>query len=175
MSTRLKHALHKRLPGFLGGGLWLLSTTIQAQSSVQPITVRADSAEWKAGGAMVYNGNVSMKSGLLELQGGRVEIRRSGPESYMAWVQGAPAQMSQAATGDTPAVRASAERMFMDSNAGVVELEMRAQLVRGGETLSGETIRYDFLGRRIRAGGGSQGPVRIDIPTDSLRPLKERP
>ena len=156
--------------------LALLPGLALAQTSApQPITVHANSAEWQAGGAMIYTGNVAVKSGTLELQGRRVEIRRSGPEQYMAWVQGEPAQLNQAAIGDAAAVSASAHRMFMDSSAGMVELESRAQLVRGGETLSGETIRYDFLGRRIRADGGSQGPVRIDIQTDSLRPLQERP
>lgn len=156
--------------------LVLLPALALAQTNApQPITVRANSAEWQAGGAMIYSGNVVMKSGTLELQGRRVEIRRSGPEQYMAWIQGDPAELTQAGDEKTAAVAARAGRMFMDSGAGVIELETRAQLERGNETLSGETIRYDFIGRRIRAGGGAQGPVRIDIQTDSLRPLKPTP
>lgn len=134
-----------------------------------PITVTAEHADWNADGLMIYEGAVVMRSATLELRGQRVEVRRTAPDQYQARIEGTPAELTQTAEAPTPAVRASAERMFLDSQAGLVELDRRAQLARGGETLSGETIRYDFLGRRIRAGGGAQGPVRIDIQTESLK------
>ena len=167
---------------------WVLAvlfsaTTVQASGedqvqkltrslSRQPITLTADRAEWRSEGLMTYEGHAVFVSGALTLSGDRVEIRQIGPGQYQANVTGNPARLVHAAQDKSPAVSAESKTLFLDSKAGLVQLSGGARLVRGAETLSGDSILYDVPGRRIRAAGG-KGRVRMEVPAGVLAPAPQ--
>lgn len=133
-----------------------------------PVTVTADRAEWEKGGAMVYTGKVKLVSDDLELNGDRLELRQSSDGEFEARVSGAPALLDHAgvsAQEGEPAlpVRARASTLIYDSREEVVEVAGNANLQRGTDEISGETIRYDVVRRRIQATGSEGGQVKIVI------------
>ncbi|MBI2382795.1 MAG: lipopolysaccharide transport periplasmic protein LptA [Gammaproteobacteria bacterium] len=128
-----------------------------------PVTVDANRAEWQQGGAMIYTGNVVMRSADLEMRGERLELKQLPAGEFEARLSGAPARLLQAGTDAAPPVVAQAQELFYDSQGGVVQLAGAAQIERGGDRLNGDTIRYEVAQRRIQASGGEGGQVRIVI------------
>lgn len=133
-----------------------------------PVTVTADRAEWQDGGVMRYSGKVSLESETLRLSGDSLELRQAADGQYEASIRGAPARLGHAAGADRngqalPPVSAEAKSLSYDSRIGVVNLAGGARMVRGGDEISGEDIRYNVIERRIQAQGGNGGQVKIII------------
>lgn len=141
---------------------------IEALRPTGPVTLTADSAEWVQGGEMQYQGNVSLQSDTLQLRGDSMTVTQSADGQFRAQVLGAPARLDHAgspgAKGLTAqAVSAQAGRIDYDSRQGVIRLSQNAQLLRGGDEVTGEQIDYIVAERRIKAAGGQSGQVRIII------------
>ena len=58
-----------------------------------PVTVTADEAEWRREGLMLYQGNVRLVSGGMELRGQSMELRQIRAGRYKAFLRGGPWQV----------------------------------------------------------------------------------
>ncbi|MDP9140239.1 MAG: lipopolysaccharide transport periplasmic protein LptA [Pseudomonadota bacterium] len=134
-----------------------------------PVTLTADSAEWVQGGAMEYEGNVSLQSGALTLRGDRMTVTQSADGQFEAQITGAPAHLKHLGVADSPKsitaqpVDAEAKRMDYSSREGIIRLRDSARLLRNGDEVAGGLIEYVVAERRIKAAGGQNGQVRIVI------------
>lgn len=158
-------------------GLALLAGLAQAQDKQDaellrptgPVTLTADRAEWVQGGAMEYEGNVTLQSGTLTLRGSRMTVSQSADGEFDAQITGAPARLKHLGAADAPKsaaaqpVDAEARRMDYSSREGIIRLRDGARLLRSGDEVAGELIEYVVAERRIKAAGGQNGQVRIVI------------
>lgn len=134
-----------------------------------PVTLTADRAEWVQGGAMEYEGNVSMQSGTLSLRGDRMTVTQSSDGQFEVQIFGAPAHLKHLGVADATKsvaaqpVDAEAKRMDYDSREGIIRLHDGARLLRSGDEVAGSLIEYVVAERRIKAAGGQNGQVRIVI------------
>jgi len=146
-----------------------------------PVTVTADRGEWVQGGPMRYTGNVALRSESLSLDGDALELKQLADGRFEARISGKPAHLRQAGAAATAtskavaAVNAEANELFYDSQAGIVQLKGNAQLLRGGDEISSDTIRYDVNARRVQAEGGGNGQVRIIIQPPKAKPAAAEP
>ncbi len=134
-----------------------------------PVTLTADRAEWVQGGAMEYEGNVSLQSGALTLRGDRMTVTQSSDGQFEAQITGAPAHLKHLGAPDSQKsiaaqpVDAEARRMDYSSREGIIRLRDSARLLRSGDEVAGGLIEYVVAERRIKAAGGQNGQVRIVI------------
>lgn len=129
-----------------------------------PITINANKAELVQGNSAVYVGNVTLDSDTLKMDGDRLELKRAADGQYTAKVTGAPAHMSHAGNGpDNPSMTAHARTMTYDSRAGVIDLAGDAQMTRGNDKTTAETIRYYVVEQRYEAAGDDNGNHRVQI------------
>ncbi len=142
-----------------------------------PVTLTADRGEWVESGEMRYDGNVALQSGTLKLAGARMTVTQLPDGQFQALIVGSPARLDHAGRDGAngvaaQSVSAEAERIDYDSRSGVIQLNSKARLLRGGDEVTGEQIDYIVAQRRVRASGGSGGQVRIVIqpPSSSATP-----
>jgi len=140
-----------------------------------PVTITADRAEFERNGVMLYRGNVRLVSDRLTLTGERVELRQPSPGQFEARITGTPARLSHAGEADSPPIAAAAGRIDYDTRQEVVSLSGGAQLERGTDVLTGESIRYEIATRRISATGVDGGQVRIVIQQPEAKAREAKP
>ncbi|MES0875154.1 LptA/OstA family protein [Sinimarinibacterium thermocellulolyticum] len=152
-----------------------------------PVTLTANRGEWTEGGEMRYEGNVALESDTLKLSGERMIVTQHADGSFVAQILGAPARLDHRAREGAQgiagqSVTAEGERIDYDSRSGVVQLQGRARLLRGGDEVAGERIDYIIAERRVRASGGRgqvriviQPPARGETATPSPTPTPEAP
>jgi lipopolysaccharide transport protein LptA len=129
-----------------------------------PITINANHAELVQNNSAVYSGNVTLDSDTLKMDGDRVELKRAADGPYTARVTGAPAHMSHAGDGpDNPPVSAHAKLIVYDSRSAIIDLIGDAQLTRGDDKTTADTIRYYVQERRYEASGSESGSGRVTI------------
>jgi len=149
-----------------------------------PITIGANRAELVQNNSAVYVGNVTLDSDTLKMDGDRLDLKRAADGPYTAKITGSPAHMSHAGAGpDNPPVSARANTMTYDSRSGIIDLVGDAQLTRGDDKTTAETIHYHVAERRYEASGGDSplspngGRVIIVIPqlNDTPAPARSAP
>jgi lipopolysaccharide export system protein LptA len=152
--------------------LFLLSALIAAPATAatpdsnrqQPIQIEADRAEiTEQSGVSVYSGRVSLKQGDLEMEGERLEIQRDGKTGDIkAVLTGKPAVLRQP-TEAGEMVNARAERINYRSRDKSLDLQGRAEFVRGRDRVSGQSIRYDANAKKLLASGPGSAGGRVQI------------
>ena len=149
-----------------------------------PVTIGANHAELVQGNSAVYVGNVTLDSDTLKMDGDRLDLKRAADGPYTAKITGSPAHMSHAGAGpDNPPVSARANTMTYDSRSGIIDLVGDAQLTRGDDKTTAETIHYHVAERRYEASGSDSplspngGRVIIVIPqlNDTPAPARSAP
>ncbi|MFI4979708.1 MAG: lipopolysaccharide transport periplasmic protein LptA [Nevskiales bacterium] len=136
-----------------------------------PVTIGANRAELTQGNTAVYVGNVTLDSDTLKMDGDRLELKRAADGQYVAKITGSPAHMAHAGNGpDNPPVTARAKTMTYDSRSGTIDLVGDAQMTRGDDKTTAETITYHLLEQRYEASGGDApgGRVKIVLPQASI-------
>lgn len=129
-----------------------------------PVTIRAHRADLVQGNIAIYSGDVTLESDTLKMDGDRVEVRKQADGQYQARIDGNPGHLSHAGTGpDNPPVSAHARTLNYDTRSGIVDLIGNAYFKRGSDEISGDTIRYNVIERRLEAAGGDGGQVRVVI------------
>lgn len=129
-----------------------------------PITVTANHAELVGGNEAIYVGNVKVRSNTVKMDGTRMEWRQKKSGQFIAHLTGHPAHLAHAATGpEDPAISARADTLIYDSANQILTLNGDAQLTRGANVVTGDTIRYDIAEKRVQAAGGHNGQVKMII------------
>jgi len=142
-----------------------------------PLEISADRAELARSGIMQYSGNVELTSETLRVTGETMRLEREADGAIRIAVEGGPASLHHEPTGqgeDTQPVDAQAQRIQYDRASGVITLEGNVALRRGGDSLSGEQLRYSLVDQRITASGDGDGSrVRITIDPDTIERAQE--
>ena len=128
-----------------------------------PIKITAERAELDHRQTALYRGNVKLTSPDLVLTGDRLELKQPVRGQFEALLTGRPARLTHHGVGQAPAVSAQARQIVYDTRTSVVNLTGGAQLERGADTVSSETIRYELAQRRNSASGAEGGQVQIVI------------
>lgn len=139
-----------------------------------PIKITAERADLERREIALYRGNVKLTSAELELHGDRLELRQPVKGEFQAVLTGKPARLRHKGAADTPAVAASAGRIVYDTRTSLVEMSDGAQLERGSDTVSSDSISYNLAARRISAAGqgGKQVQIVIEPPAGALERRK---
>lgn len=141
-----------------------------------PIKITAERAELERRETALYRGNVRLVSDNLVLTGDRLELRQPVKGQFEARLTGTPARLTHTGENETPPVSASAETLLYDTQSGIVDLSGAATLERGGDAVSGHSIRYYVAERRISATGVDGNQVQIVIqPPESPPPQEKNP
>lgn len=118
-------------------------------------------------GVSRYLGNVTFTQGTVRIAGDVVELSTREGELTLLEVTGAPATYAETDdNGDQ--LRARAERISYDADAGKLLLRGDARLCRSGEYFRSERIDYDTESRGVEAGNpAADSGERVHI---TLRP-----
>ena len=127
----------------------------------------------------LFEGNVVLTQGTLEIRGDRMEVRqdKEGFQYGITW--GGPAHFRQKREGYDEYIEGWAERIEYDGRAESMQMFNRAQLKRGQDEVRGNYISYDAKseffqvtgGAKDAASGSPEGRVRAVIQPKS----KEKP
>jgi lipopolysaccharide export system protein LptA len=139
-----------------------------------PIKITAERADLERREMALYRGNVRLTSADVELSGDRLELRQPVKGEFQAVLTGKPARLKHKGQADTPPVAANAGRIVYDTRTSLVEMSGGAQLERGSDTVSSDSISYNLAARRISAAGqgGKQVEIVIEPPPDALERRK---
>ena len=155
----------------IGSALAFLSVAASAQDRDQPIQIEANKAEYSdRSGVSTYNGNVVLTQGTLVLHGNTLTVTRNKENGNIeAVLVGTPATLEKPADSETPEpVDGRAMRMEYNSGAAILTLTGDAYVKRGGDAISGETIKHDLNSARTQASSSDNGGrVKITIQPDS--------
>ncbi len=141
----------------------------QAQAPA-PVTIRADSAVLDEGNLTSrYVGNVEIEQGSARISGAEMHIEHDAagtPQRLI--VTGDPARFAQS---EPPPVTGRGQRIEVDLAGDEIRLLGQAEVVRNGDTLRGERIRYQRDSQRILADGeAGGGRVEITITPERAEP-----
>jgi lipopolysaccharide export system protein LptA len=136
---------------------------IKTQELRGRVKISARSADLDRREYALYRGNVRLTSADLELSGDRLELRQPQKGQFTARVTGGPARLHHAAVADAPAITASAQQIDYDTRSAIVDLSGNAEVERGDDHITSDTIRYNVAARRISATGKDGGQVQIVV------------
>ncbi len=142
--------------------------------------IRADLAETDkldfTNGLWIFTGNVVLEADTAKLYCDKARISFVNHELTAAELTGQPARFEQsvAETGATNTGRARSIIFKQADNS--LKLNKDAHFSDGSNEISGDLITYDLVGRRLTAGSGDSGPVKILIePPSQLKEKNQRP
>ncbi|HXF66573.1 MAG TPA: lipopolysaccharide transport periplasmic protein LptA [Burkholderiales bacterium] len=103
----------------------------------------------------VFEGNVTLTQGTLQIRGDRMEVRqdKEGFKHGITW--GRPAYFRQKREGYDEYIEGWAERIEYDGRAETMQMFNRAQLRRGQDEVRGSYISYDAKTEFYRVLGGA--------------------
>jgi len=152
----------------------------------KPINLEADKVTINdAKQIAVFEGNVVLRQGTLELRGDRMEVRqdKTGFKYGTAW--GKPAYFRQKRDGVDEYIEGWAERLEYDGRAETLKMFDHARVKRGPDEIRGNFISYDGKSEfyQVIGGGakaadakGSGGRVRAVIqPKPKTKPAANPP
>ena len=128
-----------------------------------PLKITAERADLDRREYALYRGNVRLTSAELELTGERLELRQPAKGQFTARLTGAPAHLRHEAMADAPALAASAQQIDYDTRSSLIEMSGGAEVERGSDHISSDTIRYNVAARRISATGAGRRQVQIVV------------
>lgn len=146
------------------------------QAPAEEIIIEADASSLdRAAGTAVYQGNVRIVRGNVEIRGDELTFQFDGDELAAAVIRGAPVRFVQRHDGERPPTEAESREVIYDTREGIVRLRGGARVVQGGDEFASDDIRYDTRTERIIAGGEPGSRVQVTIqprrpPADDERP-----
>ncbi len=144
-----------------------MSGHVSAVSRDDPINIEADSAELKDDFSL-YTGSVRLTQGGMVLKGDRLVVRKGSGGNFSLSLSGHPASIYQPpeVKGGQP-IQGRANKIDYGSGQEILELQGNATIDRGGENISGNSIRYNVKERRTlvnnNGSGASGGRVKITL------------
>ncbi|MEH6591725.1 MAG: lipopolysaccharide transport periplasmic protein LptA [Halioglobus sp.] len=164
-------------PGIALAGLIgvLLSSTTAAlpDDRQQPIRITADQAiRNEKAGYTVYNGNVEMNQGSLQIRADKITIFRLIEEGDKIVAKGQPAVMQQQPDPDKGLLTARAGIIEYYKLEARVHLKQNAIIEQDGSKVTGETIDYFIDEQMVKAGSDrarEDSRVEVVIPATNLQ------
>ena len=143
---------------WLPGPLWALST-----DSDQPIAVEADSLEVREqDNVSIYQGNVSLIQGSLEIRSDRLVIHFSDDKELMLMeMTGTPARFRQL-DDDRQEMLGQARQINYTESESLLELLDEASFSHAGDTIESNRIRVNTQNNSIQA-GSSDSDERVKM------------
>jgi lipopolysaccharide transport protein LptA len=118
-------------------------------------------------GLWVFNGNVRIEAELAVLTCDNARLTFKHHQLYNADMDGKPARFEQTDPETGKVNQGEAGLMTYNLKEGTVTLSENAVFKDGANRMSGSSITYDVVSRRIRADAGEDGAVRIMIDPNS--------
>jgi lipopolysaccharide transport protein LptA len=119
-------------------------------------------------GLWIFKGNVRLEAELSVLTCDDARLTFNNHELTYAEMTGEPATFQQTDPEKGKTNEGQGKLMIYDLSAGTVTLSDEAAFTDGTNRMSGSSITYDVVSRRISANSGKSGSVRILIdPTSS--------
>ena len=139
----------------------------------QPIRITADTAiRDEKQGVTVYNGNVHMIQGSLDILADTITIYHETDQADKIIAEGKPARMEQKPAVDEPLVRARAEIIEYYKLEDRVHLKVNAHIDQDGASVTGDSIEY-FIAEQLVKADSEQTPdgkrVQVVIPPNVVR------
>lgn len=136
----------------------------------QPIHIEGDDAEIdQSNETIVYTGSVEVVQGTLRVFGDRMVVMIKGDQVERIITEGGPARYQQELEDDQGEVEAEAASIVYHTSAERIYLNGEATLTQMGNTLKGESIRYNIVEGKVDASAGeTPGRVRMILMPDSL-------
>ncbi|MDX1697191.1 MAG: lipopolysaccharide transport periplasmic protein LptA [Thiohalobacterales bacterium] len=173
----MARARHARL-----GALLLALATAPAwglsSDREQPIQIEADRASLDEGeGISVYEGNVELRQGTLQLSGQRMTVYLKDKQVFKVELTGQPASYSQRFDGEDTDQRAEAGRIEYRTAEQRMILLQNARIWREqAEEFSSDRIVINLRDNTLNAGGeGPSGRVRIILQPQTWQTGEEQP
>lgn len=141
----------------------------------QPIQISADQAlRDEKQGYTVYQGNVRMQQGSLQIAAQRVTVFHQVEEADRILAEGSPAHMQQQPEPDKGLMHARAETIEYFKSEERVLLRRNASIERDdGSKVTGDSIEYLINEQQIRAesksSGNGEGRVVVNIPASTVQ------
>ena len=131
----------------------------------QPIHIEGDNAEIdQESQTITYTGSVEIVQGSLHVWGDKMVIKVDGDQVEQITTSGAPARYQQQLDNEQGEVQARASSIVYHTRAERVYLNGDAWLRQKGNTLTGESIRYNIVDGVVDASAGSDtGRVRMQL------------
>lgn len=150
-------------------------TELKAQTVRGPVKITAERADLDRRQYALYRGNVRLTSAELELSGDRLELRQPVKGEFTAHLSGSPAHLRHEGLADEPPIQASAQLIDYDTRTAMVVMSGGAEIVRGSDHMSSESIRYNVAARRINAAGVGGGRVQMIVQPPPPRAQEKKP
>jgi lipopolysaccharide export system protein LptA len=142
----------------------MLSSSVFAlpEDASQPILIQANAAEMnQRSDEIVYSGEVRVEQGTLRVNADRITVEYVDQKVVRIIAQGAPARYRQAIEDPQGEVEAEAATIIYRTREEQLELTGDASLEQQGNTINGDTIRYDMVAGRVEAVSGAGNSVRM--------------
>jgi len=139
----------------------------------QPMRITADTAlRDEKQGMTVYNGNVHMVQGSLEIEADKLTIYHETDQANKIVAEGQPAKMQQRPAADEALVKARAQVIEYIKAEERVHLSLDAHIAQDGATVTGNSIDYLIAEQLVKADSdqAQQGNrVEVVIPPQVIR------
>lgn len=140
----------------------------------QPITIEADSATLnEKDGSSIYEGNVHLQQGTLNLRGNRMSVQMSDSSVDKIVLTGQPASFQQRPDGQDSDQHAEAGQIeYHAADQRMILLENARVWQSGAEDFRSGRIVYNMKNNTVSAGGSAGDRVRITLQPNN-RPAAE--
>ena len=127
----------------------------------------------------VFEGNVVLTQGTLQIRGDRMEVRQDKEGFKQGTTWGKPASFRQKRDGVDEYIEGWAGRIEYDGRSETLQMFNRAQLKRGQDEVRGDYISYDARSEFFQVTGGPK-TATTDTPGGRVRAIiqpksKEKP
>ncbi len=148
---------------------WCNITLALPEDANQQIEVQASSSELYLDiGLVIYRGTSTnparITQGSLQIYGTEIRIERNEGALKKITATGTPARFQQQLEVDQDIIKASGLTLDFDNSAGILNIDVEAEFIQAGNTLSGHHIDYDMRAQRANATSRSDvEPVTMTI------------
>lgn len=104
----------------------------------------------------VFEGNVVLTQGSLQLRGERVTVRQDGEGFQYGIAYGRPATFRQRRDGTDEYIEGFADRLEYDGRKDVLQMFTSARLLKGQDQVSGDYIYYNAKTELFQVNGGGK-------------------
>ena len=127
-------------------------------------------------GLWIFTGNVVVEASNTNLYCDTARITFRNHQLAEVELTGGPAHFEQRLEAETNINSGEANLIVYNLSDGTLQLSGDARFSDGSNEISGDLITYDLAARRLRAGSGDSGPVKILIePPGQLKDKYQSP